>query len=124
MEGNFRSLTVFESCADKLHTKGRVATQLLLDDLLAIYKPSSFKYKIPLKARTEFTEKERLPSSDLLKALHYYASSKLAEMSKRSELLDETLLLLFGIVIEDYIDELIEGKDLHALFTSDKPESE
>ncbi|PVH16343.1 uncharacterized protein CXQ87_004218 [Candidozyma duobushaemuli] len=68
------------------------------DDILEAIKPSALR--IPVPQREEIPV---LPSSDLLKALHYYSShSGLQEHS-----CDETALLSLGMLVEQWADELV-----------------
>lgn len=74
------------------------------DEILELRKPSDIK--IPYVMRDEFLSKYNvpLPSPDLLTSLHYYASKK--GIATRS--LDETALLSLGMLVEDWIDELVD----------------
>ena len=65
--------------------------------------------KIPIKTREQLPE--QLPSGELLEVLHYYTSKKVSESqrSRRCERsLDETALLAFGMLIEEWADELTD----------------
>lgn len=66
--------------------------------------------KIPIKQRDEFPHGAKLPSSDLIKALHYRMSKKIDDLGlKRAERsLDETALLALGMMVEKWADSLID----------------
>lgn len=74
------------------------------DEILEAIKPLALK--IPLKSRDEL-DRDELPSSDLLRAIHYYSNrAKLVNIS-----LDETALLALGMAAELWADELIGETD-------------
>ncbi|RLV84759.1 hypothetical protein JA9_000282 [Meyerozyma sp. JA9] len=64
--------------------------------------------KIPIKHRDEFPAGQGLPSSEFLKAFHYYASDKLASRKGTTRTMDETALLAFGLLAEHWIDRAID----------------
>lgn len=68
------------------------------------------KVKVPIKPLEEFENK--LPDSGLLELIHYYFSSKyshlpLAAQRKVLRSMDETALISLGLLVEDWIDEMI-----------------
>lgn len=67
--------------------------------------------RIPMKLREDFGESAKLPSSELLKALHYYTSHRVAESPNRTMLergFDETALLALGMVVEQWVDDMVD----------------
>ncbi|KAK6459007.1 uncharacterized protein RJT20DRAFT_124137 [Scheffersomyces xylosifermentans] len=87
------------------------------DEILEIIKPGHIK--IPVKPREEFPESRQLPSSELLKVLHYYASRKFTkskESGKRmTRSMDESALLALGVLVESWIDDIVD-KDTAKMF--------
>lgn len=82
--------------------------------------------KIPIKHRDEFLPGIDLPEPELLNALHYYTSKKIAQTGyKRVERsLDETSLLAFGMVVESWVDDLIDETTAQMYLESDCLERE
>lgn len=89
---------------------------ILPDELLA--KKYSSNLEIPLQPRDEFPQDNQLPASDLLKAIHYYASAKVSGSAGGSghpradgmiQSMDETALLCMGKLVEEWVDDLIDG---------------
>lgn len=64
--------------------------------------------KIPIKYRDEFPAGQGLPSSEFLKAFHYYASDKFASRKGTTRTMDETALIAFGLLAEHWIDKAID----------------
>lgn len=63
--------------------------------------------EVPIKQREEFTD-VKLPDSELLKVLHYYASHRLEEQGWRlTAKYDETALLQLGMLVENWIDDAV-----------------
>ncbi|EMG48731.1 RRN10 RNA polymerase I-specific transcription initiation factor RRN10 [Candida maltosa Xu316] len=77
------------------------------DEILDMKKPDDVK--IPMKLREDFEGGQKLPDSDLLKAIHYFASAKFDEDEKNSLInsMDETALISMGLLIESWCDELV-----------------
>ena len=76
--------------------------------------------KIPLKYRDEFPARQGLPSSEFLKAFHYYASDKFSSRKGTIRTMDETALLAFGLLAEHWIDQAID--ESAQLFVEEKDE--
>ncbi|RKP30615.1 hypothetical protein METBISCDRAFT_30793 [Metschnikowia bicuspidata] len=94
---------------DLLLEKGTI---LAPNEILEAIKPLALK--IPLKPRADF-EPDDVPSSELLRAIHYYSNfCKLVPHS-----LDETALLALGMAAELWADELIGGNPLVFLLNDD-----
>lgn len=92
-------------------------TTILPDELLA--KKYTTGLEIPLRPREEFPPENQLPASDLLKAIHYYASAKVSGSTDGSgsksadgmiRSMDETALLCMGKLVEEWVDELVDGE--------------
>ncbi|KAK6205016.1 uncharacterized protein RJT21DRAFT_12557 [Scheffersomyces amazonensis] len=82
--------------------------------------------KVPIKHRDEFTDKRGLPSSDLLEVLHYFTSKKLTSHDKSAKAIrrmDETALLSLGLLVESWIDEMID-EGTAKLFVDYSPQEE
>lgn len=91
------------------------------DELLEMQKPGQLKIPLMDLKETDDTEDigetkcQKLPSSDLLKALHYYVASKYTknidaknpDRLRYVESMDETSLLAMGLLIENWVDELV-----------------
>lgn len=75
--------------------------------------------KIPIKYRDEFPAGQGLPSSEFLKAFHYYASDKFASRKGTIRTMDETALLAFGLLAEHWIDKAID-ESCAQLFVEDE----
>ena len=72
---------------------------------------NSTEVKIPLKHREEFPSDINFPDPDLLNVLHYYTSKKIAQTDSYKKVersLDETSLLAFGMMVESWVDDLID----------------
>lgn len=67
-------------------------------------------FSVPLIPRHEFPADTPLPLSDLCKALHYYASTKYSKgaESKMSRSLDELALLAFAMLVEEWVDDVVD----------------
>lgn len=78
--------------------KGRVMAP---DEVLHALRPLTLN--IPLKLREDFENPDALPDSDLLRAIHYYASA--SEIPKHT--MDETALLALGVLVEQWAEEEI-----------------
>ncbi|ABN68467.2 hypothetical protein PICST_50972, partial [Scheffersomyces stipitis CBS 6054] len=80
------------------------------DELLEILKPGHLK--IPIKHRDEFAEDRQLPSSELLKVIHYFASKKFTSTKKgeveMARTMDESALLALGILVESWVDRMVD----------------
>lgn len=77
------------------------------DELLDMIKTSNIR--IPMKQRDEFPDDIQLPSSELLKVIHYFASKKMTSVSKgAARSLDETALLAMGLMVEQWAEDLID----------------
>ncbi|CCE85334.1 Piso0_004922 [Millerozyma farinosa CBS 7064] len=73
---------------------------------------NSTKLKIPMVYREEFPDDLNLPSSDLLKALHYYTSTKISmsdDLTRMKRSMNDTALLAFGLLIEDWADTILDS---------------
>lgn len=94
------------------------------DEILDRLNPT--KLKIPMVYREEFPENLKLPSSDLLKALHYYTSTKISmsdDLTRMKRSMNDTALLAFGLLIEDWADMILDS-DAADMFTEDDPTDE
>lgn len=72
---------------------------------------NSTEVKIPIKHREEFPSDINLPDPELLNVLHYYTSKKIAKSDSYKKVersLDETSLLAFGMMVESWVDDLID----------------
>ena len=93
-----------KSTDDLFRNRGK---PILPDEVLGSINTTGVK--IPIKTREQLPE--QLPSGELLEVLHYYTSKKVSESqrSRRCERsLDETALLAFGMLIEEWADELTD----------------
>lgn len=82
--------------------------------------------RIPMRLREEFGDGAQLPSSELLKALHYYMSHRVQRSSNRAMLergFDETALLALGMVVEQWVDDMVD-EDFAQYFAEDTAETE
>lgn len=80
------------------------------DEILDRLNPT--KLRIPMVYREEFPEELKLPSSDLLKALHYYTSAKISmsdELTRMKRSMNDTALLAFGLLIENWADMILDS---------------
>lgn len=89
--------------------KGRTITP---DEILNMMKPG--KLKIPFADPRDSRGEKLLPSSDLLKSIHYFVAKKYTkDMTRKSgihkylECMDETALLGMGMMLDSRVDELI-----------------
>ncbi|CUM49043.1 unnamed protein product [Debaryomyces tyrocola] len=72
---------------------------------------NSTQVKIPIKHREEFSSDINLPDPELLNVLHYYTSKKIAKSDSYKKVersMDETSLLAFGMMVESWVDDLID----------------
>ncbi|OBA19429.1 hypothetical protein METBIDRAFT_46023, partial [Metschnikowia bicuspidata var. bicuspidata NRRL YB-4993] len=76
-------------------------TVIAPDEILHETRPLALN--IPLKLREDFPDPKALPDSDLLRAIHYYASSSRVP----SHSMDETALLALGLLLEQWAEEEI-----------------
>lgn len=93
-----------ESSNDLFRNRGRAIPP---DEVLGSINTTGVK--IPIKTREQLPE--QIPSGELLEVLHYYASKKVSEsqLSRRCERsLDETALLAFGMLVDEWADELTD----------------
>ncbi|KAG5420404.1 hypothetical protein I9W82_002285 [Candida metapsilosis] len=78
------------------------------DEILDMMKPG--KLKIPF-ADPESKGEKLLPSSELIKCIHYFVARKYTkdfkDASKYLECMDETALLAMGMMIESWVDEIV-----------------
>lgn len=91
------------------------------------------KLKIPFTDPKDSSGAKLLPSSELLKSIHYFVSKKYTrDLNTRSEILkyvefmDETALLGMGMMLESWVDELVT-EDTSRMFLQkleDSPDSE
>ncbi|CAD1808412.1 UAF complex subunit Rrn10 family protein [Candida parapsilosis] len=101
------------------------------DEILDMMKPG--KLKIPFTDPKDSSGAKLLPSSELLKSIHYFVSKKYTrDLNTRSEILkyvefmDETALLGMGMMLESWVDELVT-EDTSRMFLQkleDSPDSE
>ncbi|ODV65608.1 hypothetical protein HYPBUDRAFT_153841 [Hyphopichia burtonii NRRL Y-1933] len=93
------------------------------DDVLGHMAASNLK--IPIKAREEFPKENQLPSSELLKVLHYYFSEKVG-VERANHLMhksfDETALLSLGMLVEQWVDDLIDDDVMKLFLEKDNTE--
>ncbi|EGW34237.1 uncharacterized protein SPAPADRAFT_134238 [Spathaspora passalidarum NRRL Y-27907] len=94
------------------------------DELLDMMKPDDLK--IPIKHREDF-KSGGLPDSELLKSIHYFVSRRLTKNEKSAKKyarrMDETALMAMGILVESWVDRLLD-KDTCRLFLADPEEEE
>ncbi|ODV79989.1 uncharacterized protein CANTADRAFT_49371 [Suhomyces tanzawaensis NRRL Y-17324] len=109
LESNKQILLVIDRDADDLdrmiYRRGNVVPA---DEMLDSIKPSSIK--IPVKFRDEFPEGHNLPPSELLKVLHHYAAKKFSDEPLMARRFDETALLAMGMLVEQWVDEVVDEK--------------
>lgn len=88
---------------DMFRSKG---TKLPADEILDLAKPGALR--LPMKTREDFRSDELgLPDSELLKVLHYFTSKKLLK-SPLVKKFDEGALLALGLLVEQWVDELVD----------------
>ncbi|CUM64130.1 uncharacterized protein PRCAT00001721001 [Priceomyces carsonii] len=95
------------------------------DEILDSIKTSNIK--IPMKFRDEFADDVQLPSSDLLKVLHYYASKKIGsrpENRRFTKFLDESALLGLGMMVERYVEDLVSEHAANIYLTTAEGDSQ
>lgn len=75
------------------------------DEILDMLKPGNLKIPVETDPGVE------LPESGLLECIHYYVSKKVSKSEQRRVVegsMDETALLAMGMLVESWIDELID----------------
>lgn len=83
--------------------------------------------KIPMKNREEFPEGIDIPEPELLNALHYYTSKKislLGSYKKVERSLDETSLIAFGMLVDTWMDDLVDETTAQMFLEPDELEDE
>lgn len=97
---------------DLFRSKGRAIPP---DEILDSRKENNIT--IPVKFREDFAHHLQLPSSELLEVLHYYTSRKFTPPRRNALMrsMDETALLAFGLLVESWVDDLID-EDTARLF--------
>lgn len=79
------------------------------DEILEYSRKTSML--VPVKHRNEFG-RGTLPSPDLTRVLHYYASKKVSGTSKKKQrglrAFDETALLALGLLVDQLVDDLVD----------------
>ncbi|RLV95400.1 hypothetical protein JA1_001033 [Spathaspora sp. JA1] len=82
------------------------------DEILDMMKPGNIK--IPIKDKQDFKPELGLPDSELLKVIHYFVSRRLTKNNSKKkryiQRMDETALLAMGILIESWVDKLVDEK--------------
>lgn len=80
--------------------------------------------KIPVQHRDEFPAGQELPSSDFLKALHYYTSRRYSYRKGFKQSMDETALLSFGLLTELWINQAIDANAARLFVLNEDNEEE
>ncbi|KAK6460066.1 hypothetical protein DFJ63DRAFT_315940 [Scheffersomyces coipomensis] len=107
--GNGLEISLDKDATDFEDVILRSGTTIPPDEILGSANPG--RIKIPIKHRNEFPKDKQLPSSDLLQILHYFTSKKLTKSDSPSmsiRKMDETSLLALGIMIESWIDDMVD----------------
>ncbi|CAH2353047.1 hypothetical protein CLIB1423_09S01618 [[Candida] railenensis] len=102
-------------------------TSIPPDEILQKFNPTGIR--VPMRSREELSKsRSPLPSSDLLKALHYYTSRKVSKLDKKDRLklennFDETALLSLGSLVEDLAERLIGEHGIEIFTERDSSEN-
>lgn len=83
--------------------------------------------KIPIKHRDEFPSDISLPEPELLNVLHYYTSKKVSKTGSYKKVersLDESSLLAFGMMVDSWVDGLIDESTAQMFLEPDTMEYE
>lgn len=97
------------------------------DEILQKFNPTGIK--VPMRSREELQRsRTSLPLLDLLKALHYYTSSKVSKLEKKDRLkvennFNESALLGLGSLVEDLAERLIGEHGIEIFAERDSSEN-
>ncbi|KAI5967485.1 hypothetical protein CANMA_003031 [Candida margitis] len=99
------------------------------DEILDMMKPG--KLKIPIADPKNSSGNKLLPSSELLKCIHYFVAKKYtkdmrtkSDRNKFLECMDETALLSMGIMLESWVDEFVTKDTCRMFLQRDESQSD